>query len=177
MRIEQRANIRFCFKHLPKLIKWWKKFMATIVYSVAAFTSGLNVFKRDGRLWKTMNVRAGQEMLCVESIAEIHGSGIRNIRSVDLSYFDRKFGVHEGLCQICCTHFKTTRKRPQNSTFKRHQKKKKKESKLLFAWYGTIRLLLVHLAIKGKRWRWCYSKGFDRHSQRHTEGWPKKVIR
>ena len=23
----------------------------------------LNVFKRDGRLWKTMNVRAGQEML------------------------------------------------------------------------------------------------------------------
>ena len=38
------------------------KFMATIVYSVAAFTSGLNVFKRDGSLWKTMNVRAGQEM-------------------------------------------------------------------------------------------------------------------
>ena len=31
--------------------------MATIVYPVAAFTSGLNVFKRDGRLWKTMNVR------------------------------------------------------------------------------------------------------------------------
>ena len=50
-------------KHLPKLLKWWKKLMATIVYSVAAFTSGLNVFKRDGRLWKTMNVRAGQETL------------------------------------------------------------------------------------------------------------------
>ena len=40
-----------------------KKFMATIVYPVAAFTSGLNVFKRDGRLWKTVNVRTGQEML------------------------------------------------------------------------------------------------------------------
>ena len=30
------------------------------------------------------------------------------------SYFDRKFGVHEGLCQICSAHFKTTRKKPQN---------------------------------------------------------------
>ena len=38
-----------------------KKFMATIVYPVAALTSGLNVFKRDGRLWKTINVRASQE--------------------------------------------------------------------------------------------------------------------
>ena len=92
-----------------------------IVYPVAAFTSGLNVFKRDGRLWKTINVRAGQEMLwtkklCVNSskkdeiMAEIHAIGIRNIRSVDLSYFDRKFGVHKGLF----AHFKTTRKRPQN---------------------------------------------------------------
>ena len=29
-----------------------------------------------------------------------HGIGIRNIRSVDLSYFDRKFGVHKGLCKF-----------------------------------------------------------------------------
>ena len=80
MSIEQRANIKFCFKHLPKLIRWWKKFMAMIVYPVAAFTSGLNVFKRDGRLWKTMNVRAGQQMLwtkktrklCVNSSEKIH---------------------------------------------------------------------------------------------------------
>ena len=36
-----------------------------------------------------------------EISAEIHGIGIRNIRSVDLSYFDRKFGEHKGLCQIC----------------------------------------------------------------------------
>ena len=28
--------------------------MSTIFYPVAAFTSGLNVFKRDGRLWKTI---------------------------------------------------------------------------------------------------------------------------
>ena len=40
-----------------------KKDYKTIVYTVAAFTNGLNAFKRDGRLWKTMNVRAGQEML------------------------------------------------------------------------------------------------------------------
>ena len=37
------------------------------------------------------------------------------ISAVDLLYFDRKFGVHKGLCQIC-----STQKRPQNSTFKRH---------------------------------------------------------
>ena len=37
-----------------------------------------------------------------------------------LSYFVRKFGVHKGLCQIFSAHFKTTRKRPQNSTFNRH---------------------------------------------------------
>ena len=49
-----------------------------------------------------------------EFIAEIHGIGIRNIRSVNLSYFDRKFGVHKGFCQIFSAHFKTTRKRPQN---------------------------------------------------------------
>ena len=45
-------------KHLPKIMKK--------VYGddcLAAFTSGLNVFKRDGRLRKTMNFRAGQEML------------------------------------------------------------------------------------------------------------------
>ena len=42
--------------------------MATIVYPVAAFTIGLNVFKRDGRFWKTMNVRAGQEMLWTNKI-------------------------------------------------------------------------------------------------------------
>ena len=88
-------------KHLPKLIKWWKMFMATIVYPIAAFTSGLNVFKRDARVWKTMNVRAAKKCCerrkhgnCAsihqkraEIIAEIHGTGIRNIRSVDLSYF------------------------------------------------------------------------------------------
>ena len=28
-------------------------------------------------------------------MAAIHGIGIRNIRSDDLSYFDRKFGVHK----------------------------------------------------------------------------------
>ena len=136
MSIEQRANIKFCFKHLPKLIKWWKKLMATIVYPVAAFTSGVNVFKRDGSLWKTMNVRSAKKCYkrkkcgnCAwihqkgaEIIAEIHGMGIRNIRSVDLSYFDRKFGIHKGLCQIFSAHFETTRKRPQNSTFKRQKR-------------------------------------------------------
>ena len=40
---------------------------------------------------------------------EIHGIGIKNIRSVDLSNFDRKFWVHKG-----SAHFRTTRKRPQN---------------------------------------------------------------
>ena len=77
--------------------------MATIVYPVAAFTSGLNVLKRDGRFWNTMNVRAGQKRSLerrkrgncawvhqkrAQIIAEIHGIGIRNICSVDSSYFE-----------------------------------------------------------------------------------------
>ena len=171
-------------------------FMATIVYPVAAFTSGFNVFKRDGRLWKTMNVRAGQEMLwskktrklCVNSfrsraviIAEIYGIGIRNIRSVDLSYFDRKFGVHKGLCQICSAHFKTTRKRPQNFGLFDQNSHCNHQPFTVFAWYGTLQLLLVRKTSFGNErktlcWRWCYSKGYDRHTQCHTEGWPKEVF-
>ena len=55
-------------------------------------------------------------------IAEIYG--IRNIRSVDLSYFDRKVGVQKGLCQICSAHFKTTQKdlRIQHSRDKKAKK-------------------------------------------------------
>ena len=35
----------------------------------------------------------------------------------------------------------------------------------------------LHLVMKGKRYADVDSKGFDRHTQRHTEGGPKKVIR
>ena len=126
MSIEQRANIKFCFKHLPKLIKWWKKFMATIVDPVAAFTSGLNVFKRDGRLWKPMNVRAGQEMLWTKKRnAEIVHEFIRKEPKSSLKYMESEIGISAasiyriftenlGYIKVCSAHFKTSRKRPQN---------------------------------------------------------------
>ena len=86
--------------------------MATIVYPVAAFSSGLNVLKRDGRIWKTMNVRWPRNVVNEENaevLREFIGKSRNHIRSVDLSYFERKFGVHKGLCQICSPHFKNTR--------------------------------------------------------------------
>ena len=159
--------------------------------AVAAFTAGLNVFKRDGRLWKTTNVRAGQEMLwtkktlklCLnssekepKSLLKTHGIGIRNIRSVDLTYFDRKFGVHKGLCQIFSAHFKTTRifdyLNKNRVVSINHSPYSPDMASCDFYLFGKL-----NLAMKGNSWRWCYSKGFDRHTQRHTEGLSKKVIR
>ena len=35
-----------------------------------------------------------------EGQGALEDDGIKNILSVDLSYFDRKFGLHKGLCQI-----------------------------------------------------------------------------
>ena len=58
--------------------------MATIVYPVAAFTSGLNVFKWDGRLWKMMNVRAGQDML---------HEFIRKEPKTSLKYMESELGI------------------------------------------------------------------------------------
>ena len=93
-------------------------------------------------------------------IAEIHGIGIKNIRSVDLSYFEQKFGVHKGLCQICSAHFKTTRKRPQNSTLTtdyltknrivtiNHSPHSPDMAPCTFYLFGKL-----HLAMKGK----CYA--------------------
>ena len=160
MSTEQRANIKFCFKHLPKLIKWWKKFMATIVYPVAAFTSGCERRKRGNCAW-IYQKRA-------EIIAEIHGIGIRNIRSVDLSYFDRKFDVHKGLCQICYAHFKTSR-----DIIKEAKRNRNFYSPDMapcdFYLFGKL-----HLAMKGKRYDDV--DAIQKASTAiQTEGWPKKV--
>ena len=66
MSVEQRANIKFSFKlgkTFTETHQMMKKVYGDDCLAVAAFTSGLNVLKWDGRLWKTMNVRAGPEML------------------------------------------------------------------------------------------------------------------
>ena len=66
---------------------------------IAAFTSALNVFKRDWRLWKTINVRAGQDMLWTKKTQKLcvktseknrndHGIGIRNSRRKGKRYAD-----------------------------------------------------------------------------------------
>ena len=58
--------------------------MATIVYPLAAFTSGLNVLKRDGRLWKTMNVREN---------AKIVREFIRKEPKSSLKYMQSELGI------------------------------------------------------------------------------------
>ena len=79
------------------------------------FQEGREALEDDERSGRPRNVVNGENAEIVRElkerakiIAEIHGIGIKNIRSVDLSYLDRKFGVHKGLCQICSAHFKTT---------------------------------------------------------------------
>ena len=82
------------------------------------FQEGREALEDDERSGRPRNVVNEENENCAwihqkraEIIAEKHGIGIRNIRSVDLSYFDRKFGLDKGLCQMCSAHFKTTRKR------------------------------------------------------------------
>ena len=57
--------------------------MSTIVYPVAAFTSGLNVFKKNWRLWKTMN----------EDNAEIVLEFIRKEPRSSLKYMESELGL------------------------------------------------------------------------------------
>ena len=69
------------------------------------FQEGREALEDDERSCRPRNVVCFHQKRA-EIIAEIHGIGIWNIRNVDLSYFDRKFGVHKGLCQICSAHEK-----------------------------------------------------------------------
>ena len=87
-----------------RIHEWFKRFQEE--------REALEDGERSGRPRNVVNEENAE--IVREFIAEMHGIGISNIRSVDLSYFDRKFGVHKGLCQICSAHFKTTRKRPPN---------------------------------------------------------------
>ena len=130
MSIDQRANIKFSFK-LGKTFTETPQMMKK-VYGDDCLSRSRMWFKRFQEGWKALedDERSGRPRNVVnEENAEIVrkfirkepklsrkyiGIGIRNIRSVDLSDFSRKFGVHKGLCQICSAHFKTTRKRPQN---------------------------------------------------------------
>ena len=135
MSIEQRAYIKFCFQ-LSKTFTETHQMMKKVYRDDCCrihewfkhFQEGRKALEdgeRSGRPRNVVNEENRKYGNCAwihqkraEIIAEIHGIGIKHIRSVDLSYFDRKFGVHKGFCQICSVHFKTTRKRPQNSTFK-----------------------------------------------------------
>ena len=88
--------------------EWFKRFQEC--------REALEDDKRSGRPRNVVNEKNAEIVLefirKVPKSSLIHGIGIRKIRSVDLSYFDRKFGRHKGLCQICSAHFKTSRKRP-----------------------------------------------------------------
>ena len=90
-----------------RIHEWFKRFQEE--------RKALEDDERSGRPRNVVNEENAEivrEFIWKEIIAELHEIGIWNIRSVDLSYFDRKFGVYKGLCQICSAHFKNTRKRP-----------------------------------------------------------------
>ena len=66
MSIKQRANIKFYFKlgkSFTETHQMMKKVYGDDCLYRIRIHEWLHVFKSDGRLWKTMNVRAGQEIL------------------------------------------------------------------------------------------------------------------
>ena len=73
-----------------RIHEWFKRFQEGRVALENDERSG-----RPGNVVNEENAEIVREFIRKEIIAEIHGIGIRNIRSVDLSYFDRKFGVHK----------------------------------------------------------------------------------
>ena len=129
MSIEQRLNIKFCFK-LGKTFTETHQMMKKVYGDDCLSRSSIHEwFKhfQEGREALEDDERSGRPRNIVnEKNAEIVREFIRKkpksslkymeseLGSVDLSFFDRKFGLHKGLCQTCSAHFKTTRKRPQN---------------------------------------------------------------
>ena len=96
-------------------------------------------FKRfqEGREALEDDERSGRPRIVVnEENAKIVREFIRKEPKSSLKYMESELGIvaasiyriltensglHKGLCQIFSAHFKTTRKRSQNSTLKRHQ--------------------------------------------------------
>ena len=132
-------------------------------------------FKRfqEGREALEDDERSGLEMFWTKKTREFIRKSLKYMESVlgisaasIYRKFDRKFGVHKGLCQICCAHFKPTRKRPQNFWLFDEKSHCNHQPFTVFAWNGTLRLLLVRKTSFGNErkmlcWRWCYSKGFE----------------
>ena len=106
MSIEQRANIKFCFKlgkTFTETHQMMKKVYGDDCLSRSRMHEWFKLFQvgrkaledaeRSGRPRNVVNEENAEiHQKRAEIIAEIHGIVIRNIRSVDLSYFYRKFG-------------------------------------------------------------------------------------
>ena len=132
----------------------------TIVYPVAAFTSGLNVFKRDGRLWKTMNIRAGQEMLWTKKTRQF----IRKEPKSSLKYMESELGISAASIYCILTenlgYIKVCAKKPLEKDLRifdyftknrivtiNHSPYSPDMAPCDFYLYGKL-----HLAMKGKRY-------------------------
>ena len=171
MSIEHRANIKFSSKRCKTFTETHQ--MMKKVYGddcLAAFTSGLNVFKSDGKLWKMMNVRAGvncawihqkrAEIKHMESELGIAAASIYRILTENLRYI-----------KVC-------------AKFVPHSLKPHEKDLRFFDYLTKYRIVTINHSPYSPDMAPCdfylfgkHSKGFDRHTQRHTEGWPKKVIR
>ena len=130
MSIEQRANIKFCF-NLGKIFTETHQMMkrvygddcisrSRIHECFKRFQEGRQALEDDECSGRPRNVVNEENSEIVrEFISKEPKSLLKymesDIRRVDLSYCDRKLGVHNGLCQIWNAQSKTTRKRPQNS--------------------------------------------------------------
>jgi len=121
-------------KLLPIRFNWWNKFMAMIAYSVAECTSGFNVFKvHDQHKWRwtcgPTKIRDHRKFhrncawihkKSAEIIIEIRGNRIEHLQNLDLSHFDRIFGLTKGVCTVCSAQIDWRPKIAQNSTFEGH---------------------------------------------------------
>ena len=114
------------------------------LWKAKLFIAGKRVITSWTKLMKALTAEFENTINFTVSLRNHRWIGIRIIRSVDLSYFDRKFGVHKGLCQIYSAHFKTRRKRPPN-----------------FIWKWKESVMLTLMLFKRLRPPYSTSKSFD----------------
>ena len=160
-----------------------KKIYGDDCLSCSRFHEWFKRFQEDGRLWKTINIRAGQVMLWTKKRGKEPKSSLKYMESelgISASSIYRIFTENLEYIKVCAKFVPHTLKPHKKGLRIQHSRDVIKEAKKNRN--CTLRLLLVRkTSFDNERktlcWRRCYSKGFDRYTQRHTEGWTKKVIR
>ena len=121
--------------------------MATIVYPVAAFTSGLNVFKRDGREALEDDERSVRPRNVLnEENAEIVREFIRKEPKSSLKYMESKLGISAApICRI----FTENLYMKVCAKFIPHTLKPREKDLIIFDYLTKNRIITIHRELPG----------------------------